>query len=503
MHAMFQSLARHIRLFVSAGLLPPAAGLLTLASASAAQSSGFHEGELFIYSSIVQTPGYNGYAILRVDPLTGANSVFTQTVGAYPAEGKAMAFDAFRQRLVFSAAIGASKNQTWLADGAGNLQSLTSVAFPGGVFLDNLAPTQDGRIYCHSDAGGTPTPLLYFDAANILRVLYDSDGATPMKIDGGYYAYDGMIHDAATNSLFVASTQPKPGFPLWDINVRKLPLSADGSRVIGPVGNSTFAVSPTPPQWTSGEYPRGWSHGPNGQLVLCTQCIDFPVLPRMLLVDPVTSAISVWGSNGSAAQPPIPAWAYTPGGAYSSVLDKVVVVDLTNASLRAYAQGSAGGPGSVIATTPALSGFASNSLHVVSVPDDNCTGQGLEYGTGLAGTGGFVPHFASSGCPDVNSPFTLAIDKAIGGGAGMLLISATPANVPLFGGTLLVGLNAFSLGIHASGSAGAAGVGAYALPLLLSDPSLTGASVYLQAGFLDAGATQSVSLTNGLQIKIG
>jgi hypothetical protein len=235
------------------------------------QGGGFHAGELFLYGYGVQAPGPSTHGILRVDPVTGAGSVLTPTWNSFDYTG-AMAFDPYRQRLLFcSAIIGTDPSPVlylWAADGAGNLQNLSAGVLPTNTSVNGLAPTRDGRIYFTEGDFGFPTPFQWLDAANQHHVLYDADGVTPMLIDGTVnYQIDGMIHDAGTNALFVASTAPAPGFPLGAVNVRKLPLSADGSRVVGPVGNATFEVSPLPWGMTSGETPRGWSYGPNGELI--------------------------------------------------------------------------------------------------------------------------------------------------------------------------------------------------------------------------------------------
>jgi len=475
-------------------------GVATGASVASAQGGGFNAGELFVYTGGIQSPGYNGYGILRVDPVTGASSVFVQTAGLYSFTG-AMAFDPYRQRLVFSAPVGGPTQQIWLADGAGNLQDLSAGAYPLGIYLHSIAPTNDGRIYCSFDSGNTPTPLLWYDAANNLRVLYDSDGVTPMKIDGGYYFTDGMIWDAGTNSLFIASRTPAPGFPQAAVNVRKLPLSADGSRVIGPVGNSTFEVSLAAPQHSSGEKPVGWSYGPNGQLVLCVLTVDTPVMPRMLLVDPVTSAISVWGSNGSTL--PMSAYANTPGGAYTAALDQVVIVDYSNAVLRGYAQGSGGGVGNPIATSPATSAYWT-SLNVTAVPPDDCAGGWIAYGLGLKGAGNIVPMLTGAGCPEPGAPITLKLSNAVGGASAALFVGLSKGALPFKGGTFQLGSVLLTLNFAVGGTPGVAGAGALSLPSALpAIPALTGTSVFLQAAFSDAAAVQHVSLTQGLELEIG
>jgi hypothetical protein len=474
--------------------------LLGAGTGASAQGGGFHAGELFIYSQ-VQSAAYNGYAIARVDPVTGASSILAQTTGAYSAQGLGMAFDPYRQRLVFSATIGGTFNHVWFADGAGNLTNITAANYPIGVYLDSFAPTRDGRLYCHHD-GGNSTPLYWFDQANVLHPLYDSDGVTPFRIDNDpSYSYNGMIYDEATNSLFVASTKPKPGFPEWATNVRKLPLSADGTRVIGPVGNVQFEISPNPFQTTSGEYPRGWSHGPGGKLVLVVNSVDYLVMPRMLLVDPVTSAISVWGYTGDDLPPGV--YNQTPGGAFSSALNKVVVVDYNNATLRAYAQGEVGGPGTVIATSPALSGYGT-TLQVASVPPSDCSGGWIAYGLGLAGKGNLVPTLTGAGCPEPGAPITLELGNAVGGAGAALFTGLSKAAQPFKGGTFHVGALLVSFNLPLGGAPGVAGAGSLSLPTVLPAlPSLSGLSLFLQGACADTAAVLDVSLTQGLELEIG
>lgn len=464
-----------------------------------AQSSGFREGELFLYSTGVNAPGYVGAGILRVDPQAGTGSLFVPTLGGYSANYVGgMVFDSYRQRLVFSSAIGSPYEHLWFADGQGNVQNVTDGLFPSGVAMVALAPTGDGRIYC-TQGYGAFEPLQWFDAQNGLHVLYASDGVTPMRIDGtSNYHIDGMIYDPGTNALFVASTSPAPGFPQAATNIRKLPLSADGTRVVGPVGNVQFEISPNPPAASSGEAPRGWSRGPNGQLALLVHSIDTEVMPRMLLVDPATMAVSVFASCGQSQQPG--GWATTTGGVYHPQLGRFVLVDFWNGVVRSYQQGGTGN-GTVVPIGPvATTGYWVN---LAVVPDDGCTGNGSEYGSGLAGAGGFVPHLASSGCPDVGRTVTVQLDRAVGGTFGILLLGSAQAAVPAFGGTLLLAPIDATLLFACSGGLGTPGAGTFALPLPLTNPALTGVSLFLQVGLLDAAAGQGLSISNGLRLVIG
>jgi len=486
------------------------ASVLAFGAGASAQGGGFHAGEVFIYGVGVQSPGYSGNGVLRIDPVSSAGSVLVKTWNAFDYTGT-MAFDPYRQRLLLSTAIPGSAptplNHLWAADGAGNVQNISAAFFPAGAGINDLAPTRDGRIYFTIDDYGGLPQIYWIDAANQLHVLYDSDGVTPMLIDGNaYYHIAGMIHDAGTNALFVASVTPAPGFPEGAVNVRKLPLSADGSRVVGPVGNATFEVSPAPWGATSGEAPRGWSYGPDGKLVLVILTIDDEVLPRMLLVDPVTSAITVWGSNGDDNPGPGGgfAWATTTGGAYTSALNKVLVVDQSNTKLRAYAQGSTGGPGTVITSSPASWVAGGYYLNVTAVPADACSGGWIPYGVGLKGKGNLVPKLTGAGCAEPGAAITLNISNAVGGASAALFVGLAKGALPFKGGTFHIGTLLLTVNFPLGGAPGVAGAGALALPTALPAlPALSGTSLYLQAAFTDAAAAQGVALTQGLELEIG
>jgi hypothetical protein len=478
------------------------ASTLALLGTASTQGSGFNAGDLFLYGHTLTTPGYNGAGILRVDPLAGTGSMLIPTHSSMDDVG-IIAFDSYRQRLVFCAAITGLEPtpllHLWLADGFGNKQMLGEGLFPANTQFRSIAPTEDGRIYLTPTSDQTQ-PIRWFDAANGLHTLYDTDGVTPLLIDGSpFFPIMGMIHDAATNSLFIASSTPAPGFPLGATNVRKLQLSADGGRIIAPVGNSTFEISPKPWGQTSGETPRGWARGPNGELLLLLLCIDEESLPRIVQVDPVTSVISIWAHNGSTSLPF--GCSTNTAIAYSSTLGKAVITDYWNGKLRGYAEGDVGA-GTVVGTSPAtLGGYYSN---LTAVPPDDCSGGWIAYGTGLAGKGSFVPQLAGSGCAEPGAGIGLKLSGAVGGASATLFVGLTPAAIPFKGGSFLVGGVVLTAGLPMGGTPGAAGAGSLTLPATLpAIPALSGTSLYLQAGFGDAAAVKGVSLTQGLQMAIG
>lgn len=128
------------------------------------------------------------------------------------------------------------------------------------------------------------------------------------------------------------------------------------------------------------------------------------------------------------------------------------------------------------------------------------------YGAGLAGTGGFVPHLATSGGTNrVGNPdFKLQLSGGRGGATGVLVISAQQRSIPLFGGTLLVNANpnfALKFPIVLGGAAGVGGAGALTIPASLPR-SFANADAYCQFALHDAGAVRGWSFSDGLHFKV-
>ena len=125
------------------------------------------------------------------------------------------------------------------------------------------------------------------------------------------------------------------------------------------------------------------------------------------------------------------------------------------------------------------------------------------YGSGHPGSGGNVPQLSGSGRPTIGDSFELNIANGLGGTAGALLLGSAKTSLPIFGGTLLVlpiGLPTVVLG----GTPGAPGAGTGSIPFsLLPRPGLVGVSLFFQVILLDVGASESVSMTNGVELWIG
>ena len=326
-----------------------------------------------------------------------------------------------------------------------------------------------------------------------------------LRFDGHYYTdlisgrstlkrsdFNRMIYDAPTNALFVASdVLTCSGGLANEANIRKLPLSVDGTRVVGPIGCVQFDVSP------AGEKPVGWDHEPGGQLVLLMDSNGGAIEPHIILVNPFTLATMVFASPASGS---------LNAGAWAPTLSAFVCLDTGVDVLRAYVQGSSG-PGSSlpIMGTPVSAGGSSGEVAtLVAVEPSACAGAWNAYGVGLAGSGGFVPTFSGSGCPKIGGLFSLKLGQGLGGASGQLFVGLAPASVPFKGGTFLVGSVAVQFGVGLVGASGVPGAGTLTLPAgLPSDPTLVGAKVYLQVGLKDAGAVKGASLTNGLRLEIG
>ncbi|MFT5287018.1 MAG: hypothetical protein ACI8TQ_003193 [Planctomycetota bacterium] len=122
------------------------------------------------------------------------------------------------------------------------------------------------------------------------------------------------------------------------------------------------------------------------------------------------------------------------------------------------------------------------------------------YGAGLAGSGGAVPTLTGTGNTSTGSPFSIDVANGMGGASAFVFVGLNPASDPAFGGFSLVDSAFTVISRTLSGPSGTPGVGSTTLNIAITDPALVGVSLYLQAAMLDAGATQGVSLTEGLHL---
>lgn len=468
-------------------------GLLLLSAPAAA--TDFTAGDLFLYSPAITGISSVDGAILRIDPVTGATSFFLDLWSTQSNAGS-MAWDPYREGLVFCASLDniAAPKHLWMVDGAGARTDLGQV----GKTLYNLAPTPFGHIY---HQGTLPADqIAYIDEFNQPHTLLDDTGSAPFDlVPGGLGSLRALIYDEGTHSLFAASGAGQSpvcaGGPLnIGIGVRRIPLSVDGTQTAGAMACAEFEIS------TSGESVTQWSRGPGGSLMLVVDTNSNSAENRMLLVDPVTMAISVYASNGSYIGA-----AATNAGTYSTARTQCVILDTGTDVLRAFSSGGSGA-GTIIPTTmqPSPTGSSGETAILVEVPGGGCDGTYASYGAGLAGTGGFVPLLFGSNCPEIGKAITIVADDVRGGAIGALFLGTTQASLPFKGGQLLVFPILITLDIVANGTPGSSGVGTVTLPTLIpNDPLWIGLEIDLQAGFADPVAPVGVSLTNGLAIDVG
>jgi len=137
------------------------------------------------------------------------------------------------------------------------------------------------------------------------------------------------------------------------------------------------------------------------------------------------------------------------------------------------------------------------------------------YGTGCAGSGGFVPQIrALGGVPSLgNSQFALSASKTLGGAGAFLVLGVSSTAwgpVPLPFNLGILGLPACSLlasvdVLFTTAATGAgAGGGSAILPAPIpNDPVLAGGTVYCQWAIADTGvAPLPVAMTRGIQLVI-
>ena len=120
----------------------------------------------------------------------------------------------------------------------------------------------------------------------------------------------------------------------------------------------------------------------------------------------------------------------------------------------------------------------------------------LNYGTGLHGTGNRIPTIGGSGCAARNLAIAINVGNGLANGGGILAIGAQQLSAPIFGGTLLV--NPLLFVTHTLDASGQ-----ISMPTQIPDDgNLLGVDFYAQSFYLDPGAPQLLSMTNGLTSQI-
>jgi hypothetical protein len=129
------------------------------------------------------------------------------------------------------------------------------------------------------------------------------------------------------------------------------------------------------------------------------------------------------------------------------------------------------------------------------------------YGSGTAGTGSITPTLGMKTFPILgNSGFQLIVNNAVGGGVGVVVLSAAPSpGLAALGGTILIDPLAigYSATILLSGLPGVAGDGAQATAIPIpANPALNGFQMFAQGMILDPAGSAGFAMTNGFEIVI-
>jgi len=137
------------------------------------------------------------------------------------------------------------------------------------------------------------------------------------------------------------------------------------------------------------------------------------------------------------------------------------------------------------------SGADAGSAHVFAIEVTPWT----DLGSGLAGIAG-IPALVGTGSLMLGTPLTMSLTSAAPSALTILFLSTTSSPVALKGGTLIPvpPLFALSLATNASGE--------ILIPFAAWPPGASGLSLYFQYAIMDAGAVQSVALSNALRADV-
>ncbi len=451
--------------------------LLALAAPLAAQGGSWKDGELLVRSQIGTT---QVEVLYRIEPETG-NGVELISGFFWATGSGGTAFDSYRGGVLTCMGTFPDVNlyKLWFVDENG---AATPVPGFDGVVLRALAPVGDGRVYLQR---GLTDVIEYLDANDSIHTLMNASGTAPFSFGAEHLMYDpGTNSLLATNSGWGIEQKCAPG----ESSLFRIPLSVDGSHVAGPmecgsvdnVGNNIMTMDRLP----------------GGDLLIQMAGSQF-YNQTMRRVNPITFASSTFAA---------PQQADTNGTMWSARAGKAILLDDTANELRLFSEGQSG-PGTLLSSnvdvSPPTTGFSpTETLFEIDLFGPGCAGSAYEFGSGVAGTGGVTPRLRATACPDLGLPFTIVIEDVVGGGFGGLVVGFDSLELALFGGTFYV-LPFQTVPITVGGSPGSAGAGSAALPATFNTPSLVGTSLYLQAGFSDVAAIESVSLTNALELGIG
>jgi hypothetical protein len=406
--------------------LRPVAALSSLLAivAVAGAQSGFQDGELILYSPAVQGTGPSGGAIVRIDPVTGSASELLDLAGTQSLNDS-IAYDPFRQRLIFYAGIPTANDPARIhfVDGFGSTTDLGNE----GVQAHAFAPASGGRIYF---ATQSTNQVHYFDANDVQHFLMDASGTQPYSPPQSVFA--SMHYDAGLNALFAAVSAGSIwncGAPSPNSTVIRIDLSADGTQLTGTTDCTELIVDPG-----SSNDPVGLSTGPNGDLLVVVDTNSLQGHPRMQVVDPATMMASplAWNDHLSSAA--------TNAGTWSSILNRAVILDTGSDVLRSFGVGETGAGTTIIPSIQISSGGSSGEVAtLIEVRPGGCASGAAVYCVPKVTFDGCIPSISTSGSPSASagSGFIIEATQVNPNQIGIFFYGLNgAAAIPLFGATL-------------------------------------------------------------------
>lgn len=303
----------------------------------------FEEGQLFLGSFGWPT----GPSIVEIDPATGNHTVLrVMDPGSTPY----ITYDAWRDKIVVPEL---NAHQMSLVDSDGS-----RIVVPLDFRPRRLVAVGDGRIYGFDTVAA---PIRLIDENNQVSVVMEQDGVTPF--DPPDVNINRLGWDQAENVLLLFGQTSTT-------HMVKLPLTAAGDQLAGPIEQISFDVS------ASSSAVVGASPGPGGRMMLVLDNNENTESPRMQLLDVSTMTLTAYASNG-----PYLGAAATNAGCYSPELDRAVVLDTFDNVLRTFSQGQVG-DGAVLAMNVSGGGSGEEAQLVRCIGSDgichaDTTGDGV------------------------------------------------------------------------------------------------------------------------------
>jgi hypothetical protein len=458
--------------------------LSALACPGLAQTGPFQNGDI-----LVRTSASAGININRVNPLTGNGATLANAI-YWSRWAGSMVYDPYRDALLVNASFAQDTTfyaRLWSIDGRGKRDELPGWGLKS---LRAITPTGDGRIFLMEHQSSIAAgPMRWIDAQDNIHTLLDASGLQPLT-----FPVEHMLYHAPSNALIASNSGwwASNDCASNGVSFFRIPLSADGTRVGGPITCSAYSDN-TPEVMGLDWLPSG--------AVLATLATGGPTgAQRLVTVDPLSLAVQSYAN---------PSVNDINGGAYIDALGEAVILDDGINQLRRIPAGlGAPNQGAIIPTNVPLgdasTGYSPHeSMVAVRGVSGHCSGYADVYGQGVTGAAGYRPSLSLTGCPDLGNLVTLQVADARGGALGFLGVSLAPAALPYKGGTLLVAPSAAVIPFQASGTPNQYGAGRFSLPITLSQPALVGFSIYTQVLFADDNAPFGASMSNGLEIRFG